>query len=442
MARPWNDQPEQDFSLSFDQFNFHPSLLLGLKDMGYREPTPIQLKTIPAIMDGEDVIGVAQTGTGKTAAFMLPILNRLLEGPAQVTRCLIIAPTRELAIQIDEARMGLAYHSSLSGCVVYGGAPVLPQVTALKGGADVVTATPGRLLDHLWHGLPKLDKIEVLVLDEADRMLDMGFMPDIEKILRRLPEGRQNLLFSATMPPEIERLAQQIMNNPVTITVGPKSKPVENVRQELYPVDPADKNRLLVDLLLRDEMDSVLVFTRTKVGADQVTAGLRKNGISCAVIHGNRTQVERVQSLEGFRAGQIRVLVATDIASRGLDVDGISHVVNYDVPRVPEDYVHRVGRTARAGESGHAITLVTREEERDVTAIERLIKFKIPRIISSAGGQSRGRGHGEQRGQKRFSERGESRGGLNPPSRSRGGQNARGRNPTSRGRGGNIRRGS
>ena len=281
--------------MSFESFRFHPSIQLAVQDMGYSEPTPIQKQTIPAIMEGRDVIGVAQTGTGKTAAFLLPILERLIKGPSHVTRCLILAPTRELAMQIDDARLGLSYHTNLSGCVVYGGSPVLPQVTALKGGADVVTATPGRLLDHLWHGLPKMENIEVLVLDEADRMLDMGFMPDIEKILRRLPDNRQNLLFSATMPPEIERLAQQIMNDPVMITVGPKTRPVDKIRQELYPVDLSRKNRVLVDLLNRDDMHSVLVFTRTKVGADTVTAGLKKRGVSVAVIHGDRTQAERLQ---------------------------------------------------------------------------------------------------------------------------------------------------
>ena len=405
--------------------------------MGYDEPTPIQKQTIPPIMEGRDVIGVAQTGTGKTAAFLLPILDSLLRGPSHVTRCLILAPTRELAMQIDDARMGLAYHTGLSGCVVYGGAPVIPQVTALKGGADVVTATPGRLLDHLWHGLPKMDKIEVLVLDEADRMLDMGFLPDIEKILRRLPDNRQNLLFSATMPPEIERLAQKMMNDPVMITVGPKTRPVDQVRQELYPVDPSRKNRVLVDLLNRDEMFSVLVFTRTKVGADQVTAGLKKRGVSVAVIHGDRSQAERFAALEQFRQGQIRVLVATDIAARGLDIEGISHVVNYDVPRSPEDYVHRVGRTARAGESGHAITLVTPEEERDISAIERTINLKIPREHvhgaqeSGAGRAEAAAGRGPSGGRPARDDR---RG------RSGGGASRSGRRPSS-GRDGGGRRG-
>ncbi|MBI4879496.1 MAG: DEAD/DEAH box helicase, partial [Planctomycetes bacterium] len=379
--------------MTFERFQLDPTLLLGVRDMGYSEPTTIQERTIPAVMRGTDVIGVAQTGTGKTAAFLLPILHRLLQGPPHTTRALIISPTRELAIQIDEMRLGLAYHTQLSGCVVYGGADILPQVRALKGGADIVTATPGRLLDHLWHGLPKLERIEVLVLDEADRLLDMGFLPDVEMILRRLPEQRQNLLFSATMPPEIERLAQHMMHDPETIAVGPRSRPVDTVRQELFQVEAQDKTRLLLRLLSGDEMRSVLVFSGTKAGADRVHADLQRKGIECCVIHSNRSQQERFTSLQAFRQGKARVLVATDVAARGLDIDGISHVINFDVPRAAEDYVHRIGRTARAGEKGHAITLATPREARAIAAIEQLIKTRIPRG-SAPGSRADSQQHG------------------------------------------------
>ncbi len=374
--------------MSFDRFNLHPSLMQGIRDMGYAEPTPIQEQAIPVVMTGRDLIAVAQTGTGKTAAFLLPILHRLMTGPPHVTRCLILAPTRELATQIDDNRVGLAYHTPLSGASVFGGADILPQARALKAGADIVVATPGRLLDHLYHKLPKLEKIEVLVLDEADRMLDMGFLPDIEKILRRLPDKRQNLLFSATMPPEIERLAREFMVDPQTITIGHKSRPVDLVRQEAVAVSPQHKTSVLVDILRERAMRSVLVFARTKVGADRLFNDLRRHRFNCAVIHGDRSQEERFKSLEAFRQGQVDVLVATDVAARGIDVDGISHVINFDVPRTSDDYVHRVGRTGRAGETGHAITFVTREEERQLHAIERAIGATIPRrgaLEASAG---------------------------------------------------------
>ena len=348
--------------------------------MGYTEPTPIQAQAIPPSMEGKDVIGVAQTGTGKTAAFLLPILHQLQTGPEHTTRALIIAPTRELALQIDEVRVGLTYHTTFSGCCVYGGANMLNQTRALKGGPDVVTATPGRLIDHLWHGLPKLDQVQTLVLDEADRMLDMGFLPDIEKIIRRLPEQRQNLLFSATMPKEIERLAREIMTDPVNITVGKKSQPVDRINQELHVLSPNDKLRHLVRLVKQKDVESALIFTRTKSGANQVFTDLRKARVEVAVIHGDRAQEERIRSLESFKQGTIRVLVATDVASRGIDVDGISHVINYDVPRSPDDYVHRIGRTARAGEYGNAFTFVTPAEERDVKAIERQIEMRITRV--------------------------------------------------------------
>ncbi|MFG0318327.1 MAG: DEAD/DEAH box helicase, partial [Planctomycetota bacterium JB042] len=400
--------------MTFETFDLHPDLMAGVRDMGYRDPTPIQAKAIPAVMEGKDVIGVAQTGTGKTAAFLLPILHRLMSGTPHTTRALILAPTRELALQIDEVRLGLTYHTSLSGCCVYGGADMNNQTRALRGNPDVVTATPGRLLDHLWHGLPKFEGVEVLVLDEADRMLDMGFLPDLEKILRRLPEKRQNLLFSATMPREIERLAREMMVDPFTITVGPKARPVERIDQQLHVLSPAAKSRHLLRLVDRKEFESVLVFTRTKTGANQVFNDLRKARIPVAVIHGDRAQEERIRSLEAFRHGQIRVLVATDVASRGIDVDGISHVINFDVPRSPDDYVHRIGRTGRAGESGHAITFVTREEERDVRNIERQLKMSIPRHEGGrAPERSRerdGRGRDDDRGRRPRREEERSRG--------------------------------
>jgi ATP-dependent RNA helicase RhlE len=361
--------------LRFDEFGLDQPLLLGVRDMSWKDATPIQEQAIPAVLGGRDVIGLAQTGTGKTAAFLLPILNRLLPGHTGATRALILAPTRELASQIDDARVGLTYHTAISGALVLGGANADTQERALKAVPDIVIATPGRLLDFLFRNLPKLDKIEILVLDEADRMLDMGFMPDIEKILRRLPEKRQNLLFSATMPPPIEKLAREIMTDPLVITIGARSRPVEAIEHRFERVHPADKVRTLLRLLREPAMQSVICFTKTKIGADRLWRDLIRGGVmESAAIHGDRSQKERFEALEKFRAGQVRILIATDVAARGIDVDGITHVVNYDVPRSLEDYVHRVGRTARAGESGIAITLVTPEDDRMASRIEHTIE--------------------------------------------------------------------
>ncbi|MBK6941807.1 MAG: DEAD/DEAH box helicase [Planctomycetes bacterium] len=389
--------------MSFDQFALDPRLLAGIRDMGYDKPTPIQEQAIPQILTGRDVLGIAQTGTGKTAAFLLPVLHRLLQSPRGSTRCLILAPTRELAMQIEDNRIGLSYHAPLSGSIVYGGADYNAQERALKGKPDIVTATPGRLLDFLFRGMPDLSKLEVLILDEADRMLDMGFMPDIEKILRRMPEVRQNLLFSATMPPAIERFANQILRDPLRVVVGPTSRPVDLVEQEVVSVGGQDKIRLLLRLLEHGDLRSVLVFVSTKVGASRVWRDLVRAGVPSGVIHSDRTQQERFQALEAFRHGEHRVLVATDVAARGIDVDGISHVVNLDVPRSPEDYVHRIGRTGRAGESGHAMTFVAPDEERKLAAIEHLLKKTFTRrnidgFRAPPRGDARGDGRGGGRG--------------------------------------------
>jgi len=389
--------------VSFEPFALDPRLLSGIRDMGYDKPTPIQEQAIPQILTGRDVLGIAQTGTGKTAAFLLPVLHRLLQSQRGCTRCLILAPTRELAMQIEDNRIGLSYHAPLSGSIVYGGADYAAQERALKGKPDIVTATPGRLLDFLFRGMPDLSRLEVLILDEADRMLDMGFMPDIEKILRRLPETRQNLLFSATMPPAIERFANQILRDPLRIVVGPTSRPVDLVDQSVVHVSGNDKIRLLLHLLEDGDLSSVLVFVSTKVGASRVWRDLVRAGVPTGVIHSDRTQQERFQALEAFRHGEHRVLVATDVAARGIDVDGISHVVNLDVPRSPEDYVHRIGRTGRAGETGHALTFVASDDERKLAAIEHLLKKTFERRTFDgfrAPSRGDGRADGFDRGRR------------------------------------------
>jgi ATP-dependent RNA helicase RhlE len=436
----------KSLSVTFDRFGLDPRLLSGIRDMGYATPTPIQEAAIPQILTGRDVLGIAQTGTGKTAAFLLPVLHRLLTGPRGITRCLILAPTRELATQIDENRQGLCYHAPLSGSIVYGGADYNAQERALKGKPDVVTATPGRLLDFLFRGMPDLSKLEVLILDEADRMLDMGFMPDIEKILRRLPEVRQNLLFSATMPPLIERFANQILKDPLRVVVGPTSSPVDTVQQDVVSVGGQDKIRMLLRFLDDPDLNSVLVFVSTKVGASRVWRDLARAGVPAGVIHSDRTQQERFQALEAFRQGQHRVLVATDVAARGIDVDGISHVVNLDVPRSPEDYLHRIGRTGRAGESGHAVTFVAPDEERKLSAIEHMLKKEFTRLVidgyrapsrTEESPRAGGHGGGHDRGHARGGGGGGSRGGHRDESRGHAGHGRSSAAPRPAGGGGN-----
>jgi ATP-dependent RNA helicase RhlE len=351
----------------------------GIRDQGYDRPTPIQAKVIPMALEGRDLIACAPTGTGKTVAFLLPILQHLLDGPARRVRALVITPTRELAIQVNDQLCRLDRHTSLRGTAAYGGVPMAPQQRALRSGAAIVAATPGRLLDHIRHGYVNLSHIEVLVLDEADRMLDMGFLPDIRRILSYLPAERQTMLFSATMPQEIARLASSVLRDPVWIQIGPANAPAARITQTLYPVPEHLKRPLLVALLNEASVESALVFTRTRRRTGHLARQLAGVGLSVAQIHGDRSQGQRVAALEGFRAGRYRVLVATDVAGRGIDVDGISHVINYDLPETAETYVHRAGRTARVEATGHAISLVTPADEPTVRAIERAIGQTIER---------------------------------------------------------------
>ena len=366
--------------MSFTKLGLSATVLEGVKAMGYTEPTPIQLRAIPLVLEGRDIIGSAQTGTGKTAAFALPILTKLRHHE-RVTRALILEPTRELAAQVETAFRDYARFTDLTVAVVYGGVGYQKQIDALKGdgGADVIVATPGRLLDHMEQGNCDLSYVQHLVLDEADRMLDMGFLPDVKRILQKCPTERQSMLFSATIPPAIETLIQWAMKNPETIEIGARRSPAETVKHVIYPVSDMQKTDLLLELLKRVNYDSVIVFCRTKHGADRVASLLKRDNHAVAVLHSNRTQREREQALDGFRQGKFEVLVATDIAARGLDIANVSHVVNFDVPQHPEDYVHRIGRTGRAENTGDAFTLMIAEDAMHVFSIERYISQQIPR---------------------------------------------------------------
>jgi ATP-dependent RNA helicase RhlE len=355
-------------------------MLDGVKAMGYVDPTPIQLRAIPLVLSGRDVIGSAQTGTGKTAAFALPILSKLGKHNPVGPRALILEPTRELASQVETAIRDYARFTDLKVTVVYGGVGYGKQTDELRAGADVVAATPGRLLDHLEQGTLRLDKVEFLVLDEADRMLDMGFLPDVRRLVEKCPRKRHTALFSATIPPQIETLIQWAMHEPETIEIGARRTPAETVKHVIYPVSDMQKTDLVLELLKRVNYNSVLVFCRTKHGADRVAGLLKRNNHAVAVLHSNRTQKEREQALEGFREGKYEVLVATDIAARGLDIADVSHVINYDVPQHPEDYIHRIGRTGRAEHTGDAFTIMVAEDAPHVFAIERFISQKIPRV--------------------------------------------------------------
>src|SRR5215472_984744 len=365
--------------MAFSQLGLSHAMLEGVKAMGYVEPTPIQLRTIPLIVDGRDVIGSAQTGTGKTAAFALPILSQLGHHRPQ-PRVLILEPTRELAAQVETAFRDFARFTNLRVAVVFGGVGYGSQREALSRGLDVLVATPGRLLDLMQQGSCRLDHVQFLVLDEADRMLDMGFLPDVRRIVQKSPRDRHTSLFSATVPPEIETLIQWAMKHPETVEIGARRSPAETVKHVIYPVADAQKTDLLLELLKRVNYDSVIVFCRTKHGADRIAHTLKRNNHAVAVLHSNRTQREREQALRGFRDGRFEVLVATDIAARGLDIADVSHVINYDVPQHPEDYIHRIGRTGRAEASGDAFTIMTAEDGSHVFAIERFISQKIPRI--------------------------------------------------------------
>ena len=366
--------------MPFSSFGLHPDLLRGVKELGFTRPTPIQTDAIPPAIEGRDVLACAMTGSGKTAAFILPILQRLIARPRGRTRALVITPTRELAAQIEQHLSELAVHTPLSGAAIYGGVGMGPQEHALRSGVDVIIATPGRLLDHFKHDYARMDALEILVLDEADRMLDMGFLPDIKKVLKHLPAKRQTMLFSATMPAPILDLARELQRHPATINLERKSAPAVGITQAVYPVREALKPTLFLELIRRGDLKDVIVFTRTKHRANRLTEVLEQGGVSVARIHGNRSQAQRTMALDGFKNGKFQVLVATDIVARGIDVEELSHVVNFDVPNVPDDYIHRVGRTARADATGDAFTFVSPEEEGDLRAIERAVGRTLPRI--------------------------------------------------------------
>jgi len=364
--------------MPFSKLGLAPKVVDGVRAAGYTVPTPIQLRAIPVILEGRDLIGSAQTGTGKTAAFALPIISRL--GQRGALRALVLEPTRELAAQVETAIRDYARFTNLRTVVLFGGTGYGRQDQVLRQGADIVVATPGRLLDQIQRGMLRLSQIEILVLDEADRMLDMGFLPDVRRLVERCPRARQTMLFSATIPPEIEQLCNWAMRNPETIEIGQRRSPAETVTHALYAVDIGQKQELLEELLRRTDYDQVLIFCRTKHGADRVARKLNQEGHAVAVLHSNRTQSERERALNGFRDGRYEVMVATDIAARGIDVEQISHVINFDVPHHPEDYVHRIGRTGRAQSVGDAFTIMTGEDVQEIAAIERFIGQKIPRV--------------------------------------------------------------
>jgi ATP-dependent RNA helicase RhlE len=366
--------------MPFSHFGLHSDLLRGVRELGFTRPTPVQQETIPAAMHGRDVLACAMTGSGKTAAFVLPILHRLAAKSRGTTRALVLTPTRELAAQIEEHVNALALHTPSSGAAVFGGVSMGPQEHAFRSGVDVIVATPGRLLDHLRHPYARLRGLEVLVLDEADRMLDMGFLPDIRRILRHLPSKRQTLFFSATMPSPIVTLAQEMLQTPVTVNLERRSAPAVGITHAVYPVTGELKSALLVELLKRGDIRSVLAFTRTKHRANRLTDYLLRHGVAAGRIHGNRSQAQRTEALASFKAGEFPVLVATDIAARGIDIEALSHVVNFDVPNSADDYVHRVGRTARAEAEGDAFLFVSPEEESQLRAIERTLGKRLPRV--------------------------------------------------------------
>ena len=367
--------------MPFTSLKLHPSLLKGVKELGFARPTPIQADAVPPALAGRDVLACAMTGSGKTAAFGLPILHRLIDKPRGTTRALILTPTRELAAQIVEDIDDLAVHTPVTAAPVFGGVGMGPQEHAFRSGVDVIVATPGRLLDHFSRPYARLSGLEILVLDEADRMLDMGFLPEIRKILRHLPARRQTLFFSATMPAPILALTRDMLRNPVTINLERRAAPAVGITQAVYPVHQELKSALFLALLQRGDMREALVFTRTKHRTDRLQKFLVRNGIAAERIHGNRSQAQRTLALEGFKSGKHRVLVATDIAARGIDIEALGHVVNFDVPKVPEDYIHRVGRTARAEAVGDAFTFVAPEEEPDLKRIERALGRRLPRVL-------------------------------------------------------------
>ncbi len=373
--------------MSFDTLGLSAEILRGIKSHGYTHPTPIQKKAIPIILEGKDVMGGAQTGTGKTAGFTLPLLQRLSEKPTgkgkRPVRALILTPTRELAAQVGDSVKTYGKNLDLRTTVIFGGVKINPQIDQLRRGVDILVATPGRLLDHANQKTLDLSRVEILVLDEADRMLDMGFIHDIRKVLALLPktEVRQNLMFSATFSEEIKNLSKRMLNNPQLIEVAARNATADKIEQIAHPVDKGRKRDLLSFLIIEGNWRQVLVFTRTKHGANRLSDQLQKDGIQSAAIHGNKSQGARTRALAEFKKGDVRVLVATDIAARGLDIDQLPYVVNYELPNVPEDYVHRIGRTARAGNSGEAVSFIGADEHKLLKDIERLLKREIPKVI-------------------------------------------------------------
>jgi ATP-dependent RNA helicase RhlE len=379
--RPLNVRAPRDKSVQmrFTDLPLDPALQRGIEGLSFTEPTPIQVAALPEALAGRDVLAAAMTGSGKTAAFALPILQRLLAKPRGVTRALIVTPTRELAAQVHEHLRALGRHTGVTSAAVFGGVNAGPQERALRAGVDVVVATPGRLLDHMGTGAARLERVEILVLDEADRMLDMGFLPDVKRILARIPKQRQTMLFSATLPEPIVELSRSMLINPARIGIERKAAPAVGVTHAVFPVPEKLKRALLVEVLRRDSVDMALVFTRTKHRANRLTKYLEDSGVKCDRIHGNRSQAQRESALANFKAGRLQVLVATDIASRGIDVKDLPHVINFDVPGQPEDYIHRVGRTARVDRTGTAVTLVAPEEENAFSAIERAVGHRLAR---------------------------------------------------------------
>lgn len=378
--------------MPFKSLGLSDPLLRGILATGYTAPTEIQSQAIPAAIEGRDVIGCAQTGTGKTAAFVLPILNRLSHEQAtknKAVKSLILTPTRELAIQIEEAIRGYGRFTHLRTLAVYGGVNIQSQLSTLRRGVDIVVATPGRLMDHMRRRSIDLVNIEVLVIDEADRMFDMGFINDVRRIISALPQKRQTMLFSATISPEVKSLASGILHSPKMIQIGQQRNPIATIKQHIYPVQKELKMDLLIHMLQDRQMDSVLVFSRTKHGADKISRRLERAGVQSIALHSDRTQGQRQRAMAGFKSGQYRVMVATDIAARGIDVEGISHVINFDVPGFPEDYIHRIGRTGRAEATGDAITFVSRDEAKHLHQIEKFIgrRFEMERCPNFARSQ-------------------------------------------------------
>src|ERR1700704_4899418 len=425
--------------MSFDSLGLSEPLLRAVNELGYTVPPPIQLQAIPAVLNGGDLLAGAQTGTGKTAGFTLPILQRLSEaappaaGAKRPVRALILTPTRELAAQVEESVRGYGKYLKLKSTVMYGGVNINPQIDALRRGVDIVVATPGRLLDHVQQKTIDLRQVEILVLDEADRMLDMGFIHDIRRVLALLPAKRQNLLFSATFPEEVRTLASGFMKDAVTVEIARRNMPIELIGQVAHPVDKDRKRELLAHLVKSNSWQQVLVFCRTKHGANRLADQLETDGIETAVIHGNKSQPQRMKALKRFKDCELQVLVATDIAARGIDIESLPHLVNYDLPHVPEDYVHRIGRTGRAGVEGEAVTLVSHEDRPLMAAIEKLINRKVEsRVIEgfdavrrstepaeeerSRPQRGRGEGRGREQGQGRTQQ---------PPARSPQGQASR-----------------